>query len=183
MNTSTALYRESVRHSDLDAVRDIVRSTGYFSEEEIDVACELVSERLLRGEKSGYHFLFVESSGQVTAYSCFGRIPGTACSYDLYWIVVRNDFRSQGIGKKLLKKTENRVVGMGGCRIYIETSSRILYESTRQFYLRCGYITAAILEDFYAPSDDKIIYMKTLRRQSQITELPVRPAQRGKPAL
>jgi len=172
MNASTALYRESIRYSDLDAVRDIVRSTGYFSEEEIDVACELVSERLLRGEKSGYHFLFVECSGQVTAYSCFGRIPGTACSYDLYWIAVRNDCRGQGIGKQLLEKTEKRVDQMGGCRIYIETSSRILYEPTRQFYLRCGYKTAAILDDFYAPGDHKIVYLKTLigSKDSRLTQ-------------
>ena len=162
MNASTALYRENVRNSDLDAVREIVRSSGYFSEEEIEIACELVSERLLLGRKSSYHFLFVEHSGQVSAYSCFGRIPGTACSYDLYWIAVRNDCRGQGIGKKLLEKTEKRVEEMGGCRIYIETSSRVLYESTRQFYLRSRYEIAAILDDFYAPGDDKIIYTKTL---------------------
>jgi hypothetical protein len=51
---------------------------------------------------------------------------------------------------------------MGGRRIYIETSSRAQYEPTRGFYLKCGYRQETILEDFYAPGDGKVIYVKAL---------------------
>ena len=34
------------------------------------------------------------------------------------------------------------------------------YAPTRGFYLRCGYYQAALLKDFYAPGDDKVIYAK-----------------------
>jgi GNAT superfamily N-acetyltransferase len=163
MKELVLFFREEVRPSDRDSVREIVRSTGFFSEEEIDIAVELVSERLQKGPGSGYHFLFAEDRGRVIGYSCFGRIPGTACSYDLYWIAVHEDRRRLGIGRRLLRKTEETVLRMNGCRIYIETSSRARYEPTRGFYLKCGYGTAAVLDDFYAPGDSKLIYSKTLQ--------------------
>jgi hypothetical protein len=44
----------------------------------------------------------------------------------------------------------------------VETSSRPLYEPTRRFYLACGYRLEAQLEDFYAPGDGKVIFLKVL---------------------
>ena len=51
---------------------------------------------------------------------------------------------------------------MGGRRVYIETSNRAQYGSTRGFYQRGGYHPEAILKDFYAPGDDKVTYVKVL---------------------
>ena len=64
--------------SDLATVRDIVTSTGFFHDHEVDVAVELVEERLRRGDASGYYFAFVEVDGRTVAYSCFGPIACTA---------------------------------------------------------------------------------------------------------
>ena len=36
------------------------------------------------------------------------------------------------------------------------------YESTRMFYSRRGYRQEALIPDFYAPGDAKIIYLKEL---------------------
>jgi hypothetical protein len=47
-------------------------------------------------------------------------------------------------------------------KVYIETSSRPIYESTRQFYLKTGYRVEAILQDFYADGDSKYIFVKDL---------------------
>ena len=41
-------------------------------------------------------------------------------------------------------------------------SNRHHYLPTRGFYLRCGYRQEALLKDFYAPGDDKVIYIKLL---------------------
>ena len=45
-------YRLDARADDIARVREIVESTGYFYDHEVDVAVELVEERLARGEKS-----------------------------------------------------------------------------------------------------------------------------------
>ncbi|MEW6238540.1 MAG: GNAT family N-acetyltransferase [Candidatus Omnitrophota bacterium] len=155
-------YRETVNPDDADNVGNIVKSTGFFAEDEILIAVELVQERLEKGLPSGYHFLFADLNGRTVGYTCFGPIPATSCSYDLYWIAVHDEFRGMGIGKELLKRTEPLIAKLGGRRIYIETSSRDLYEPTRAFYLKCGYIQEAFLTDFYHPGDSKVIYVKTV---------------------
>jgi D-alanine-D-alanine ligase len=153
-------YRDEVRPADVESVRAIVRSSGFFSPDEISVAVELVEERLKNGVLSGYRFLFAERDGRVVGYTCFGFIACTMASYDLYWIAVQDDLRGAGLGKILLGKSEERIVALGGKRVYVETSSRPAYEPTRVFYGRCGYRTEAVLKDFYAPGDDKVIFVK-----------------------
>jgi D-alanine-D-alanine ligase len=156
-------YRTDVSPSDRNDVRQIVESTGFFSEAEIGIAVELVEERLSRGLQSGYHFLFGELKDRIIGYTCFGPIPGAAKRYDLYWIVVHHDFRRAGIGKSLMVKTEEAIEKQGGERIYIDTSSRDQYRTTRLFYRSCGYQEEAVLKDFYGSGDDKVIYVKAIR--------------------
>jgi ribosomal protein S18 acetylase RimI-like enzyme len=155
-------YRQDVLGTDRDDIRKIVTSSGFFSSEEIGIAVELVDDRLARGEQSGYFFLFAETGSRVVGYVCFGPIPGSLYSYDLYWIAVHENFRRHGIGKDLLAQSEDVIAGRGGRRIYIETSSRPQYNPTQTFYTSCGYQKTAYLEDFYAPGDGKIILVKTV---------------------
>jgi GNAT superfamily N-acetyltransferase len=153
-------FRGNVLSSDMELVRSVVQSAGYFSPEEIDIAVELVQERLRIGAKSGYEFLFARQGEDVVGYCCFGPIPCTQSSYDIYWIAVRDSFRNKGIGKAILKRVEEVIAELGGTRMYVETSSRPQYLSTRSFYKCCGYEQAASFEDFYAPGDGKIIFQK-----------------------
>jgi len=155
-------YRDYLLPSDSDKVCAIVRSSGFFSAQEVDVAVELLKERETKGPSSGYFFLFAEMGGDVAGYTCFGPIPCTMESYDLYWIAVSEPLRKLGLGRELLRGTEEKILEMGGRRIYVETSSRTQYEPTRAFYRRCGYSEAASLEHFYSPGDHKIIFLKVL---------------------
>jgi ribosomal protein S18 acetylase RimI-like enzyme len=157
-------YREDVIQSDANRVSEMVTSTGFFNDEEIEIAVELVLERLNEGIKSGYLFLFAEIDNQVVGYSCYGPISGTVDSYDLYWIATDNKYRGQGIGKKLLFETEQRVAALGGNGLYAETASKPQYEPTRLFYEKNNYTIEARLKDFYAPDDDKLIYVKRVRK-------------------
>jgi len=155
-------WREEPRLSDMERVREIVVSSGFFSEAEIEVAVELVQERLNKGVESGYYFLFAEQDQKVVGYSCFGPIPCTAESYDIYWIAVQQELRRSGLGVEILKNVEERIREMGGKRIYVETSSRQQYKPTRSFYTRCGYRREATLENFYSTGDHKVIYLRVL---------------------
>ena len=160
MNFKGTSYRDKPIPSDADSIRNIVRSSGFFSTEEVEMAVELLQENLSRGESSGYYFSFVEINERVVGYSCYGPIPCTRESYDLYWIAVLHEFRGRGIGRDLLQRTEEKIGEMGGKRIYVDTSSREQYEPTRLFYRAGGYEQEAVLEDFYSPGDDKVIYVK-----------------------
>jgi ribosomal protein S18 acetylase RimI-like enzyme len=154
------LFRDDVRPGDSQAVRAVVASTGFFSPEEIDVAAELVEDRLARGSQSAYFFVFAEQDDRVVGYTCYGPIACTVGSFDMYWIAVHEDHRACGIGQRLLRATEERIARAGGRAIYVETASRSQYEPTRRFYERNGYVHEATLKDFYIPGDDKVIYSK-----------------------
>ena len=54
---------------------------------------ELVEERLAKGTASGYYFVLVDQEDRLAGYSCYGPIPGTVSSSDLYWIAVHPDFQ------------------------------------------------------------------------------------------
>jgi ribosomal protein S18 acetylase RimI-like enzyme len=148
--------------SDPGTIFRIVQSSGFFSTEEISLARELAEEKLEQGSICSYQFLFAEDKDRVLGYTCYGLIPATCGSYDLYWIAVDEQFRSQGLGKELMQKTEDVIRGIGGRLIYVETSSRDQYKPTHGFYESCGYQKEAFLKDFYAEGDSKIIYVKTL---------------------
>ncbi len=161
-NTQTITLRQTVTPADRDHVRAIVESTGMFRPDEVDVAVELVDERLAKGEPSGYYFVFAELGGQVVGYACYGPIACTVSSYDLFWIAVRQDLQGAGLGRKMIEQCERLIQAAGGNRIYIDTSGRAQYTPTRRFYERCGYTLEASLQDFYAPGDDRVIFVKVL---------------------
>jgi GNAT superfamily N-acetyltransferase len=163
---SPIVYREEVIPADLDNVREIIASHSLFSRDEVELAVELVQERLIKGARSGYQFLFAERAGRVIGYSCFGPIACTQGSYDLYWIAVQGDLLGAGLGRELLKQSEDMMTGQGARAIYIETSFRDEYKPTRLFYEKCGYHLEAVLKDFYSPGDAKIIFVKLMLNQT-----------------
>jgi ribosomal protein S18 acetylase RimI-like enzyme len=157
-----ALWRDEPEPGDVEAVRDLVARVGVFSAAEVAIAAELVDERLRNGHASGYHFVFAEQADGLAGYTCFGPIPATLASFDLYWIAVSPDLHGRGLGARLLAESERRIALQGGGRVYADTSSRREYAPAHALYARAGYREAARLSDFYAPGDAKLIFEKAL---------------------
>jgi D-alanine-D-alanine ligase len=155
-------FRYIPEPDDCNKVRELVRKTGFFSEEEERVAIELIEEKLSLGSKSTYEFIFAEKEGSLVGYTCYGLIPLTKASYDLYWIAVDPKHQGGGIGRILLSQAEDRIRKSGGLQLYSETSSRDQYAPTRRFYMKCGYKKGADFRDFYYEGDGKIIFYKML---------------------
>ncbi len=161
-NSKGLNFRHIITPHDAPVVRNMVRATGFFSDAEVAIAVELVDERLSKGAFSGYEFVFAEREGSVIGYACFGEIPCTLGSYDLYWIIVDPGVQREGVGQQLMHKVEFGVKQLGGRGIYIDTSGSLRYESTHRFYERCGYRCIAKLPDFYAVNDAKLIYWRSI---------------------
>lgn len=163
VSAQQVVWREAVRASDEGAIRRMAVATGFFRDDEVEIACELVRERLHRGEASGYEFVLVDDAqGELMGYACYGPIACTVGSYDLFWIIVNPSHQGAGLGRLLVGRVERAIARLGGRHVYIETSSLPKYEPTRRFYERCGYDLAARLADFYQVGDDKLVFLKKL---------------------
>lgn len=139
---------------------ELVARIDNFTSEEKELAREVVRDGLA-SEKNGYHILVAENEQALLAgFICYGPIPITLCSWDLYWIAVHPDQARRGMGSRLLAAMERRLTA--GSRIYIDTSSTEGYGKARSFYQRHGYSVACVLADFYRPGDDKILFAKVL---------------------
>ena len=156
-------FRDHVENSDAAVVRDIVSSTGFFSPEEIDVAEELVLDHLQKGEAGGYLFVFADdAAGRTLGYACYGPVPCTQRTFDLYWIAVHADTRGQGLGRALMTEVDRRLAVHAGGKLIAETSSRPQYAPTRAFYLACGFTEEARIGDYYAPGEDILYFTRSL---------------------
>jgi GNAT superfamily N-acetyltransferase len=154
--------RDELLPADRAPLEQILRSCKFFRDDELAVAFELIDDRLQKGKASDYYFLVALSGDRVVGYCCYGRIPCTVHSFDLYWIVVDPTIHRAGIGRKLVAAAEEQVRKLGGKRLYIDTSSRPLYTPTHHFYSSCGYRVEATLREFYAPGDNKVVFSKVL---------------------
>ncbi len=152
------VFRSVVREQDASDVRHMVHATGFFTDEEVDVAEELVREHLFHGEASGYFFVFAERQDVMLGYACYGPTPAAEGTYDLYWIAVDPVHRDRGLGKRIVAATVDAVRALGGRLLFAETSGMEKYVPTRRFYERTGFTAEAVLRDFYRPGDDKVIY-------------------------
>jgi GNAT superfamily N-acetyltransferase len=159
-------WRSAVMADDVGRVRSLVASTGFFNAAEVDVAADLVTERLAKGIRSGYHFILAERGSGLVAYACYGPIEGTQGSFDLYWIAVAPEEQRKGLGPQVFARAESAMRKAGAKKIYVDTSSSDRYAGTRGFYQRMGFAEDARLLDFYGPGDSKVIYVKELAADS-----------------
>ncbi len=150
-----------LRREDRDALMRIVEETGFFTEDELAIALELI-DAVLNDPGQRDYIVYVYDDGSVGGYYCVGPTPATLGTYDLYWIVVDPRRHGKGVGKKLIRHAEESLRARGGRLVIAETSSQPRYEPTRGFYAKTGYTELARIGGYYRPGDDLVIYGKYL---------------------
>ena len=152
-----------LQREDKEPIENLLRATDVFSEEEIDVAIELIQICLEDEHQKDYEiFSYVDDEQRVAGYVCIGPTPSTQGTYDLYWIAVSPALHGTGVGSELLRFAEEHIKAKGGRLLIAETSSTPKYEKTRAFYERKGFERRACIKDYYRPGDDLVIYGKYL---------------------
>jgi len=150
---------------DASIIESILKKVDSFSEDEINVAMELVNVAASDPEQTDFNVFVYTHKGNVLGYHCTGKRPLTDAVYDLYWIVTDPDYSNRGIGKLLIEHAENFVLQKKGRWLLIETSSKKDYESARNFYLRNRYSIVSEIKDFYARGDKLITFGKYFNNQ------------------
>jgi ribosomal protein S18 acetylase RimI-like enzyme len=148
--------------ADRDTILAFTKATKFFRPGEIEVAREVLDDSLRDGPPGDYQSYSAVLDGRCVGWICFGPTPCTEGTFDMYWAAVEPACQGRGIGRALFLFCERLIAARGGRLVTLETSGLPVYNSTREFYLRIGYHEAAFIEDFYAPGDAKVVYVKSL---------------------
>jgi ribosomal protein S18 acetylase RimI-like enzyme len=152
------------REQERPAIEGILRRAGVFREAEVAVALEVLDVYLHKPGQQDYQVYTASRAGVPAGYVCFGRNTMTEGTFELYWIAVDPEQHRHGIGRSLMTLAEYEAARQGGRMVVVETSSREDYHGTRKFYHGLGYRQAALVPDYYAVGDGKVILTKKLPR-------------------
>lgn len=159
-DTNKIIYRKETKQSDLKDFGEVLSSSGFFYDYEIEAAEDFLKYQLEDGDESGIHYFMAEDNGKLIGFICFGFDSCTQSTYLLYWMAVHSDYRGKGVGAVLLNKFEEFVIAKGGKKIVLETAGRELYRPTREFYIKNGYREEGIVPDYYSVGDARVTYVK-----------------------
>jgi ribosomal protein S18 acetylase RimI-like enzyme len=159
---SEILIRPMFRE-DRTGIAELVSSVENFNQAERDCAMELVDLYLDHEDQKDYCFAVAENPpSKLLAYACWGPVPLTQGTFDLYWIATHPSVRSRGFGRTLMAYVEGQVQKLGGRLLVAETSAKESYRKTIEFYQRLNFEEASRIQDFYDVGDDRLIFVKRL---------------------
>lgn len=152
---------------DREALVNIIEQTSNINLEEKYCAVELLDIYLNNTSQNDYFFIVAtDDSDRPTGYVCYGKTPLTDAVYDLYWILVDEGMRRNGIGRRLLEHTEGILKAQGARLLVAETSGLETYDPARRFYIKNGFSEEARIKEYYKPGDDLVIYVKRLQEHT-----------------
>lgn len=158
------LTLRNLQPADRAPIERILRDSGVFRPEEIAIGLELVDETLQPGPSTDYRWWIAEQRGSVVGFACFGPVPLTEGTFDLYWIAVAPEARGSGVAARLDEAVTADVQRAAGRWLLAETSSLLAYAPAHRFYQRQGYTLLERIEDFYRPGDARLTFGKRLDR-------------------
>ena len=148
--------------SDSPALIAIAEGTGVFKPSEIQALQEVLSDYYAQERAQGHRCATAWGDDGPVGFVYWAPAPMTDRTWYLYWIAVRRDRQSRGLGAQLLAFCEAEVLAAGGRLLLIDTSSLPGYAATRRFYAKHGYQPPAVIRDFYADGDDLCVFRKRL---------------------
>jgi len=141
----------------------ITEETGVFRPVEIQALREVLDDYHGSAREAGHVCVTEEEAGTVRGFAYYAPAAMADRAWYLWWIVVRKDLHTRGVGSRLLLQAEETVRKARGRMLLIETGSTPQYEPTRRFYLKHGYEQHAVLRDFYAEGDDMMVFRKAFQ--------------------
>ena len=143
--------------ADLPGIKLILQDTGLFPPEMLE---EMIEPFLDASTQHERWLVCEDDTDGVFGFSYTRLEQLTEGAWNLLAIGLCSEHQGRGLGTKLIEEVERSLAGE---RILIvETSSLDAFEGTRHFYRRRGYTQEAVIRDYWAEGDDKVIFWKRL---------------------
>jgi len=159
---------ESIRmpaSGEVEQIKRLAIDTDMFGVDEVGFFDEALAG-FHQGSLADDHWLVVEGSdGRVIGAAYYAPEPFSDRVWNLYFISVSPDHQGRGLGTSLIGTIEAQLRSRGDdvARVLIvETSSTDHYARTRAFYRGLGYAEEARIRQFYGPTDDNVVFWKSL---------------------
>jgi ribosomal protein S18 acetylase RimI-like enzyme len=143
--------------ADLPAVAQIVTQTDMFPAEMLD---DMTAPYF--ADTQGDRRWLVLEQGEVRAVAYHVPEPLTDGTCNLLLIAVDPVAQGRGLGTALMARIESDLAAAGARILLVETSGKEEFARTRAFYAMLGYDAEAMIRDYYADGDDKVIFRKRL---------------------
>jgi GNAT superfamily N-acetyltransferase len=154
------IFLRNLAATDRPVIARLLRDSQVFRPSEIAIGLELFDETLMPGPSTDYRWIIAEKSAEMIGFACYGSVPLTEGTYDLFWITVKRG--SVGVGSILERTVVDRLQSIGARWLIVETSSRPGFDRAHAFYLKRGYVLMTRMADYYRSSEDRCIYGKRL---------------------
>jgi GNAT superfamily N-acetyltransferase len=162
MKTASFANIRQVNKADVNAIKNVIDSTGLFPSEYLD---DMIQPYFDKVQENDYWLTYQDDNTPI-AVVYFAPEKLTEGTYNLYLIAVHQAYHNKGIGKVLLEYIEKYLREQGERVLLVETSGLPSFERTRNFYAKNGYTQEARIRDFYTAGEDKIIFWKSLSKQT-----------------
>lgn len=146
--------------SDLPAIARVLEDTELFPAEMLE---GMMTPFFQEPDTQDKWLVCQNDDGHVTGFSFVRPEPLTEGVWNLLAIGFREAYKGQGHGATLVAEIEKSLANER--LLIVETSSLPMFSATCAFYEKCGYVREAVIRNYWAPDDDKIIFVKLLASQ------------------
>jgi len=143
---------------DVATLKEVLNSIELFPAEMLD---DMISDYFNNPKSQDIWFTATQNDQPIAIGYCAPE-KLTEGTYNLFAIGVRNDIQGKGIGRKMMAYLEDQLKQNGNRILIVETSGTDDFKLTRKFYENLNYTKEAVIRDFWANGDDKVIYWKKL---------------------
>ncbi len=147
-----------VTPSDIPYLKQVLDSIELFPSEMLD---EMIADFFDNPESEDVWFTALQNEEAISIGFCSPE-KLTEGTYNLYALGIRSDIQAKGIGSKMMSFIEDHLRNKGSRVLIVDTSGTEDFQLTRNFYEKLNYNKEAVIRDFWAEGDDKVVYWKKL---------------------
>lgn len=146
---------------DITQIMQLAEAVKLFTPEEFEFMQGMLEEYFESSGEDGSRWI-VAGEDQVTGAAYYAPESFGPGVWNILFLGVLPAQQGQGIGSQLLRYVEQGLKNDSARKILVETSGKLEFVNTRNFYIKNNYTLEATITDYYGKEDDKLTFTKAL---------------------